>query len=326
MPERTETLDRTEMPGAAAIQDLRKKHYNATLVDIRKAHDTLWCFRVKPDFPIPHFHPGQYTTLGLGLWEPRRKEAMPETGLDGKKVLRLGRRAYSVSHPVVMDGDGALAPEGLDYLEFYIVMVTGNEGEPAPLLTPRLFLLGEGDRLYMGEKFTGEYTLDPMEDLRRRGDSLAVFAGTGTGEGPHNFMIWELLRSGFQGRIASIVCVRYKSDLAYEEIYRKLEKKYPNLSYHALTTREADTLHHKVYVQDYIASGKFESDLGRKMDPADTHLFMCGNPAMIGIPKIREGQKIWPEGKKGVIQIMEERGFRMDVGKARGNIHFEKYW
>ncbi|OGL60174.1 MAG: hypothetical protein A3J27_02470 [Candidatus Tectomicrobia bacterium RIFCSPLOWO2_12_FULL_69_37] len=314
------------MLDAAAVQDLRRQHYNATLAGVRKAHDTLWCFRVKPDFPIPDFHPGQYTTLGLGLWEPRHAGAAPEKGLDEKKVRRLGRRAYSVSHPVADPGNGRLAPEGLGYLEFYIVMVAGGGSEPAPLLTPRLFLLNQGDRLYMGEKFTGEYTLEAMADIRHRSDALVVFAGTGTGEGPHNFMIWQLLASGFQGRIASIVCVRYKSDLAYEAIYRRLEKKYPNLSYHTLTTREADTAHQKIYVQDYIASGKFESDIGRRMDPANTHLFLCGNPAMIGIPKIRGGQKLWPEGKKGVIQIMEERGFRMDLGKNRGNVHSEKYW
>ena len=314
------------MLDAATLQDLRRKHYNATLTDVRKAHDTLWCFRVKPDFPIPDFHPGQYTTLGLGAWEPRHPEAVPEPDLDEKKVRRLARRAYSVSHPVVNPGNGHLATRGLDYLEFYIVMVAGGANEPAPLLTPRLFLLNQGDRLYMGEKFTGEYTLEAMEDIRGRNDALAVFAGTGTGEGPHNFMIWQLLASGFKGRIASIVCVRFKNDLAYEGIYRGLEKRYPNLSYHPLTTREADTLHQKVYVQDYIDSGKFESDLGRKMDPANTHMFLCGNPAMIGAPKIRGGEKLWPEGKKGVIQIMEERGFRMDAGKNRGNLHFEKYW
>ena len=34
----------------------------------------------------------------------------------------------------------------------------------------------------------------------------------------------------------------------------------------------------------------------------------------------------WPEGGVGVIQIMEERGFTMDHGQTKGNIHFEKYW
>ncbi len=316
------------MLDAETIQALRGKHYNATLADIRVAHEALWCFRVKPDFPVPAFKPGQYTTLGLGNWEPRHPGAVTEEKLEEKKLRRVGRRAYSVSHPVADEGDGGslIPPEKVDFLEFYIVMVEGGENEAPPLLTPRLFLLNKGDRLYMGEKFTGEYTLDTMENIRRREDGLVVFAATGTGEGPHNFMIWELLRTGFKGRIASIVCVRYKNDLAYEPIYRAIERKHPNFSYHTLATREAHAIHNKVYIQDYIESGGFERDLGREMRPEDTHIFLCGNPAMIGIPKVREGQKIWPGGKRGVIQIMEERGFTMDYARTKGNVHYEKYW
>ena len=310
----------------ATKRELREKHYNATVVDIVWQHETLACFRVKPDFDFPEYRSGQYTTLGLGNWEPRHEDAVKEKELDEKRIRRLGRRAYSVSHPVV-NGAGELYPlEDLDFLEFYIVMVIGEEGEPAPLLTPRLFLLKLGDRIHMGQKFTGEYTLDCMNDIRDDENSLVVFAGTGTGEGPHNHMIWELLRTGYKGQIASINVVRYKNDLAYEPLYRELEKKYPQLSYHALTTREADTINNKVYVQDYLATGMFEENIGRKMDPANTHLFLCGNPDMIGIPKVREGEKIWPEGAPGVIQIMEDRGFTMDYGRTKGNIHYEKYW
>jgi ferredoxin--NADP+ reductase len=62
------------------------------------------------------------------------------------------------------------------------------------------------------------------------------------------------------------------------------------------------------------------------MDPSDTHIFLCGNPAMLGIPKVREGEKVWPEGKMVVIQLMENQGFFIDYGRTKGNIHYEKYW
>ena len=118
-------------------------------------------------------------------------------------------------------------------------------------------------------------------------------------------------------------------DVEYDRVFRQLqdlEKKYPDLTYHTLTTRESDTLHNKTYIQDYISSGDFEQKLGREMNSNDTHMFLCGNPSMIGIPKIKDGEKIWPKGAKGVIQIMEDRGFTMDYAKRIGNIHFEKYW
>jgi ferredoxin--NADP+ reductase len=308
------------------IRDLTDKHYNGTIVSVERTHESLALFRVKPDFPIPDYKSGQYTTLGLGYWEPRHEEAVEEPGLDEKKMRRLVRRAYSVSHPVVNGGGELWDAEKLDFLEFYIVLVIGTEGQPSPGLTPRLFLKNVGERINIGQKFTGEYTLDCMAPIRNNSKGLVVFAGTGTGEGPHNRMIWELLSTGYKGQIASINVVRYKKDLAYEPRYRELEKKHPNISYHALTTRESDTQTKKVYVQDYIESGQFEDKIGRKMSPEDTHIYLCGNPAMLGVPKVREGEKIWPEGKTGVIQIMENRRFTMDYGKTKGNVHFEKYW
>ena len=59
-----------------------------------------------------------------------------------------------------------------------------------PALTPRLFALKEGDRIQLGERITGHYTLD----LVKEGDAV-VFLATGTGEAPHNYMLWELLRA-----------------------------------------------------------------------------------------------------------------------------------
>tara|TARA_Y100000814_G_scaffold292749_1_gene272115 strand:- start:563 stop:1519 length:957 start_codon:yes stop_codon:yes gene_type:complete len=318
-------MEETLLP-ESEVAGLREKYYNATVTEIIVQHDTLACFRIKPDFSFPEFESGQYTTLGLGYWESRRKDAIPEIGLAEKKLSRLVRRAYSVSHPITDSSENLFESKKIDFLEFYIVMVIGNDDEEAPALTPRLFMLKKGDRLHLGEKFTGDYTIGCMEEITQKNDSLVVFAGTGTGEGPHNHMIWNLLQQGYKGQIASINCVRYKKDLAYEQKYRDLEKKYPNLSYHTLTTRESDTLHDKTYIQDYILSGNFEQKIGRKMHPEDTHIFLCGNPSMIGIPKIRDGKRIWPEGQKGVIQIMEERGFKMDYAKRKGNIHYEKYW
>ena len=49
--------------------ELRRKHYNATVASVRRAHDDLIAVRIRPDFAIPEHKPGQYSTLGLGAWE-----------------------------------------------------------------------------------------------------------------------------------------------------------------------------------------------------------------------------------------------------------------
>ena len=51
--------------------ELRAARYNATVVSLQKVHPDLMILRVRPDFPRPEYKPGQYTSLGLGYWEPR---------------------------------------------------------------------------------------------------------------------------------------------------------------------------------------------------------------------------------------------------------------
>ena len=75
-------------------------------------------------------------------------------------------------------------------------------------------------------------------------------------------MIAELLRRGHEGRILSAVCVRYRKDLAYNEQHAVLVERYPNYRYLPLTTREPENEGDKVYIQDLLASGKLETELG----------------------------------------------------------------
>lgn len=306
--------------GSLDVEELRRRHYNATISWMRRVHSDLLVLRVVPEGPLPAVRPGQWATLGLGYWEPwlsgcRVEEPGPEL------VSRLVRRAFSVSSPLFdPDGNREIAPEEESFLEFYVVLVReGMEGGEPPAFTPRLFLLGEGDRIWLGPKITGTYTLDPV-----RPDQDVLFCATGTGEAPHNRMIGHLLRSGHQGRIVSVVCCRKKEDLAYLSVHRRLEQLHSNYRYLALTTR--DTTGPKRYIQDILTSGELEERTGLRLDPERVHVFLCGNPAMIGIPVERDGRTVYPS-PKGVIEILEtERGFRADRRGRPGNIHFEKYW
>jgi len=305
------------------IAELRRTRYNATISWLRKPHPDLMIVRVRPDFPRPPHQPGQYSTLGLGGWEPRAP-GCAEEHLDPKDEEKLVRRAYSISCSILDDQQALLDIAGTDWLEFYIVLVrTKGQDEPGEL-TPRLFMLKEGDRLFMGEKIAGRFTLDPVQE----GDTV-LFLATGTGEAPHNYMLWQLLQRGHQGRILSACCVRYARDLAYLPIHEVLMRRYANYTYLPLTTREALPAGRKVYIQDLLASGQLEERLGSALDPARTQLFLCGNPNMIGAPiKNREtGARTYPT-PVGVIELLEKRGFQLDEPqlKRKGNIHFEEYW
>ena len=304
------------------LADLRARRYNGTVVYLRLANPDLMVMRVKPDFPRPPHQPGQYGTLGLGYWEPRVEGCQVET-LKPDEMTKVVRRAYSLSCPVEGEGGELYDAEKTDWLEFYIVLVRENADGRVPALTPRLFALKEGDRIQIGERITGHYTLDPVKP----GDTV-VFLGTGTGEAPHNYMLWELLRKEHAGKILSACCVRFARDLGYLETHRRLMGRFPNYKYLALTTREAG-LTKKVYIQDLITSGELEEQVGVPLDPATTHVFLCGNPKMIGVPTRDKvtGAVAYPQ-PPGVIEILEGRGFQADVSatKFKGNVHFEEYW
>ena len=304
------------------IRALREQHYNATLTEIHELNPELWIIRVKPDEELPPYKPGQYTTLGLGDWEPTNDPVHNEDVSENLKT-KLVRRAYSMSFPMYEDDPGRLLdPEDMDYYEFYITLVArdGEEGQD-PSLTPRLWMLKEGDRLWMGPKVTGHYTLEHVAP-----DDQVIFAATGTGEAPHNCMIAELMRNGHKPDIISVVCVRYARDLGYQATNERLERLHPNYHYITLTTRESHNLNRKVYIQDLVRTGELEEQAGIVLDPEKTHVYICGNPDMIGVPKYtRDGEKSYPS-PTGIVELLETRGFKADHRRDKGNIHFEEYW
>lgn len=304
------------------IAELRSKQYNATIAGIKLVNEELMVVRVRPDFRVPVHKPGQYTTLGLGHWElryPGSQEEIPKPGNERKLI----RRAYSLSSSVIDETGNLLDLDHVEWVEFYIVLVREAEKGP-PELTPRLFLMQQGDRIFLGEKFAGHFTLDPVQPT-----DAVIFLSTGTGEAPHNYMLWELLRRRHPGPILAACCVRYRKDLGYIAVHEELMRRYPGYTYLSLTTREMETIGQKVYIQDLLTSGQLEERLGRPLDPARTHVYLCGNPNMIGVPTVdrASGQTTYPR-PQGVVEILQKRGFHTDQpgAKIKGNIHFEEYW
>jgi ferredoxin--NADP+ reductase len=298
------------------IDELRTEHYNATITHFEPTHSDLWVLRVRPDHGDVTHLPGQYASLGLGYWEARIDDA-EDDNLDDRWD-KMVRRSYSISSRM-WDEHGYLTGDlDGDELEFYIVLVPPTP-ENVPGLTPRLACKRPGDRIYLGPKVAGRYTLGPVTDP----SATLLFFSTGTGEAPHNAMIVELLRKAHHGPIVSAVSVRKWADLGYIDQHRRLEARYPNYRYLPMPTREADVP--KQYLQDLIGKGVLEDQYGITLDPANAHMFLCGNPAMIGLPEEVDGDVRYPE-VTGVVQLLAERGFTLDHRKTRGNIHFEEYW
>ncbi len=313
---------------SAQIPDLAtqmaQEYYNATITYFDRLTEEVWIFGVKPDNGPVSFIPGQYASLGLGYWEPRCDDAL-EADID-EKWSKLVRRSYSVSTPMFTSSDyhadhgttDLAGCQDLDDIEIYAVLVR-PEGDFVPGLTPRLALKDVGDRLFMGRKMAGRYTAAAVDDPTQP----LVFLSTGTGEAPNIAMIIELLRNGHTGPIVSVVTARHWSDLVYVDKNRALEERFPNVTYLPIPTREPDVT--KRYIQDVVRSDFTPDKLGIELDPATTRVFLCGNPDMIGLPDETSDTPTFPIAN-GVVEILMERGFKLDKRKDPGNIHFEEFW
>lgn len=304
---------------------LRQESYNARVDSIERVHGELMILRVRPLQGRLSYRAGQHTLLGMGYWEPRLEGTEAEE-VDERHHDHLARRPYSFCSPLVTP-DGHVHHAGRELIhEFYVSLV--RSGAHPPHLTPRLFLLEPGDTLFMDHTPHGDYTLEGISP-----DDDVVFAATGVGEAPHNSMVTELIHHGHRGRIVSVTCARWKRDFAYLEGHRKLEEKHPGYRYLTLTTREPENLDAsapgyvgKQYLQDYFESGGFERDTGLDLDPARTHVFLCGNPDMIGAPRhTHDPERRYPL-VKGMVEVLEKRGFTIHHHHQPGTLHYERYW
>ncbi|TWU48016.1 ferredoxin--NADP reductase [Rubripirellula reticaptiva] len=321
----SEATDASEL-AADEAEALREKYYNATVIERIDIHDDLARFRIRPDTPVEPFEPGQYVAIGMGNWEPRLEGTQVEV-VSESKLRKLGRRAYSISCPM-LNPAGKVAPvDSIDYLEFYVTLVrrADGEGKKPPVLTPRLFLLGPGGRLELQRKITGHYVLGEIDP-----DDTVLMLGTGTGEAPHNAMSAHLLASGHRGKIVNVTSVRKRCDLGYAKEHAELMTQYANYRYLCFTTRDPENLDPahpnfvgKQYLQALFTSGKLAELAGDPLSPSNTHVFLCGNPAMIGyVPPGAE-----PPSTPGMLQVLIDAGFTDDHDySGAGAIRFEKYW
>jgi len=291
--------------------------YNATILDARHVHSSLLVLRICPDLGIPAYEAGQYVTIGLSSDEARC-DGIASSVVDSPQFIR---RAYSLSHPL-LDHRGELVTS-CDHIELYVALVNIADDEP-PHLTPRLFSLEPGDRIYVDPKVHGRYTLGSVSN-----DDRILFAATGTGEAPHNAMIATLLHTAPTTKITAIVSVRNARDLAYLDAHRTLERKYSSYRYRTLITREpwnsdisGCSTSDRMHLQDVLSADDVSEHLGWDLSADKTHVYLCGNPQMIGLPD-RGGN--YPS-TLGTVEVLSKRGFQLDRPRQPGNIHVEKYW
>ncbi len=252
----------------------------------------LMILRIVPqDREVPDFKPGQFAVLGLPGSAPRIASADPED--PPAKPDALIRRAYSIASSSV----------NRQYLEFYIALVTSGA------LTPRLFALSIGDRIWLGPRISGMFTLDQAPV-----DKHVVLIATGTGLAPYVSMLGSCLSCGTQRRVAVLHGARHSWDLGYHSHLRMLEQICPNFCYYPVLSRPqyepAPWPGATGHVQDLWQSRVVAAAWGFEPTPANSHVFLCGAPAMI----------------EDMVLMLGREGFREHTPTSPAEIHVERYW
>ncbi len=261
--------------------------YNATVVGKIMITPDIMILRVNTDTPRSEFESGQYTVIGLYGREAR--SANSETEYKPSQADKLIQRAYSI----------ASHRKGGNQMEFYISQVKTGQ------LTPRLFNLQQGDRLYVSERIVGMFKLS---DTPR--DKDIVMVATGTGIAPYISFLRSHITEHNQIKMAIIHGATHQWDLGYYSELSFLASTFPNFYYFPTVTDPDKTWQgYNVWIEEVLEEKTLQKKAGIEISPEKTHFFLCGNPNMI------ESVSAW----------LKEFGYTKHTRKVPGALHVEEF-
>ncbi|AWA48697.1 MAG: ferredoxin--NADP(+) reductase [Acinetobacter sp. GWC1_38_13] len=188
-------------------------------------------------------------------------------------------------------------------LEFFSIVV------PDGAFTSNLQHLEIGDELYLDKTAYGYLTLARYQ-LPLAHDLWLL--ATGTGLAPFLSMLQDFETWTKYQHIHLIYSVRSTAELAYvdriQEIAESFGEGHTGFKFVPIITRDPNaTLHDRLPV--LIENGELEKVVGLSLNPATSHVMLCGNPQMVEDTK----------------DALKQRGLTMNR-RGEGNIAVENYW
>jgi ferredoxin/flavodoxin---NADP+ reductase len=267
---------------------MEESKYNATVVGKILLTPDIMTLRINTDEPREEFSAGQYTLLGLYGREDRSANSSEEA--DPAEPDKLIQRPYSI----------ASATEQVKQFEFYISQVKSGQ------LTPRLFNLNPGDRIFVSKRIVGVFKLADTPE-----NQDIVMIATGTGLAPYLSFLRSYLTSRPNSKMAIIQGAAKQWDLGYYSELSFLDSTFENFTY-IPTLPEADQTWsgYKLWIDDMIKNDVLKKETGIVTDPAKTHFFLCGNPKMV----------------ESVSNLLKEKGYTKHTRREPGSLHVEDFY
>ncbi len=250
---------------------------NASIIYTTEVGKRQSIIRIAPDNSLLiDFTPGQYLELALPILDNQEQE-------ESKKLIS---RPYSITS----------TPSSYSWYEFYVVLA------PQGKLTPSLLSAKIGDRVWIGTKAKGNFTLGVIPKNKN-----IVAISTGTGIAPFVSMIRHYLESPLWKNFTLVHGARTEKELGYYEELKTYADSSEHFNYIPTVSRSDAKLGKGLFygrVQKTITEGYYEQATSLPLNTEDSYIMLCGNPDMI------------VETKK----ILEERGFKEHKKNHPGNI------
>ena len=234
-------------------------------------HWTETLYSVKVSAPNVEFIAGQYTKVSLSI--------------NDQEVAR----PYSfVNSP------------NEDILEFYSVSV------PNGPLSTAMQKLKEGDNINIGPKGNGFLILNEIPTT----ENIWMLA-TGTAIGPYLSILktkdsWTKFK-----KVVLVHAVRYEKELTYQDTIRDIKDQYSDrFIYISYVSREETNTSLRGRIPKDIGNGVLEKEANIQMNADNTHVMICGNPAML----------------KDTTVELKKIGLKKHRRSSPGHITTENYW
>ena len=182
--------------------------YNATVTGKILITPDLMVLRVRTDEPRIEFKAGQYTTIGVLACEPRSPNSV--IPMEQIPPTELITRPYSI----------ASANHETSNFEFYISQVKSGA------LTPRLFNLTQGRRMWVDKKILGIFHLNQTPP-----ECNIVMIATGTGLAPYISFLRSHIVEHKEIKLAVIHGAAYPWDLGYNSELEFMKTAFSNFFY-----------------------------------------------------------------------------------------------
>lgn len=185
-------------------------------------------------------------------------------------------------------------------LEFYIAKI------PAGKLTPLLHQLRVNDTVKLTRAPTGYFTLNEIPTAK-----ILWLLSTGTGVAPYLSMLQQGDDLSRFKKIVLVHAVRYQNELSYLPLMKTLRAQLPHLTIQPVVSREPAPGALCGRIPQLISSGALEKAVGLPIEPTNTHIMLCGNPAMIA-----DAQTV----------LKNEKQMKKNLRRAPGDFTSELYW